>query len=119
MPYASYDTTTGVLLGQQRPIAAIYADLVLLTAGQKTALWTAFTTVQASGLAFWAQAEGPNAPALAALSVTAIDLTVGGTFTTAIQLIARLKMVAIYVQAYPTVLINPLFDLTINIPGYT
>lgn len=110
---ASYDPATGQLLGIKRSLLAIYQDLDGLSTAQKSAVWTDFTSGSPPR---WSLDEGADAGTVMALSVPAIDLT---GLTTAVQLVARLKMVAAFVRDNPLYLVNPAFDPTINVPGFT
>lgn len=112
MPTASYDPTTGALLGTKRTLFAIYTDLTALTSAQKTAVWANITTGSPPK---WALTEGADAGTVMALSVPAIDLTLSA----ADQLKARMKLVAAYIRDTPKYLKNPAFDATINILGYS
>lgn len=113
MPTAAYDPATGQLLGAKRSFLAIYNDLAALTSGQKAAVWAALT---AGSPPLWATDDGPDAGAVAALSVAAIDLT---GLSAGVQTAARMKMVAAYVRDNPLWLVAPTFDPTVNVPGYT
>lgn len=115
--YASIDPATGATVGVQRRLLAIFNDLSALTAAQKTAVWADFTaSVIVDGVTAprWSHDRSPDAGAIAAASIPAIDegLT-GATLTN-----ARLKMVSIFVRANPLYLVNPSFDATINVPGF-
>ncbi len=115
MPVASYDPITGNVLGTQRSLLSIYNDLNALTLAQKNAIWANFT---AGSPPLWSTDDGPYAGTVMACSVAAIDMT---NLTTAVQTIARLKMVAAYVLDRPLYLVNPTFDpsvLNLSIPGY-
>jgi len=112
MPTASYNPDTGELLGTQRSLLSIYQDLNALTAAQKNAVWTDFTSGTPPK---WSLDDGPLAGVVMALSVPAVDLS---GLSSADQLKARLKMVAAYCVDRPLYLVNPSFDGSISIAAY-
>lgn len=113
MPTAVY-TNAGALLGTRKTPAAIYAALTALTATQKSNIWTAFG---AGSPALWATDDGPNAGAIGIGFGIVSNLAAG---MTAAQLTdMKLRAVTAYVLDNPQWLVNPSFDASINLSGYT
>jgi hypothetical protein len=61
----------------------------------------------------WSQDAGPNAAALATIQMLGASVTLSA----ADVLEAKIRAAAFYVQDNPLWLVNPVFSVTINIPG--
>lgn len=113
MPVAIYDPATGDLLGTSKTLLQIYNELTALTTQQRAAIWADFTSGNPPK---WSLVDGAFSPAIAALSVMAIDCA---ALLNATQLAkAQTKMVAVYLYEKPLYLVNPSFDANINIAPY-
>ncbi len=89
---------------------AIYADLMALTTLQKTNVWTDLSSGTPKK---YLLDTGANTAAIAALDWAVTDAGATGAALTA----AKLRIAAAYVQDNPAYLVNPSFDLSINVAG--
>lgn len=104
-----------------RTMFAIAADIFALpgvlgppaTLKKLAVITDLFTGSVAAGAQKWQQDAGPNAASLSAVYASVTAANGLSTFNVPQQLI----MAAMYVQDNPRYLVNPVFDVTINIPG--
>lgn len=103
-------TDAAKALRRNRSLPAIFADLDNLTAAQKT---NVNADLFASSPAKWRSDVGPNA-----VSLWLLDAIVGlVTLSAADKNLLKLKAAAAYVQDNPRYLVNPIFDVSINVSG--
>lgn len=98
-------------------IFALTGNLPTPAAGTQKAniIAALFTGNIATGSQLWQQDTGPNAAAMSAVYAAITASNGSATFNAAQQLI----MAAMYVQDNPMYLVNPSFDPTISVPGYS
>lgn len=109
-PELDYTTPIASTEKRTRLFRDIRADLVALTAQQKSNIWTAFT---AGNPPLYQTDKGVNAGLLA------IGQFLGqvASFSGAEQQEFRLRAIVLYVMDNTTWLVTPAFDNTINVPG--
>ncbi len=113
MPTAVYDNT-GTLLGIRRTPAALYAALSALSGTQKGNIWTAFG---AGSPALWSTDDGPNAGAIGVGFGIVSNLAASMNATQLTDM--KIRAVVCYVLDNPQWLVQPAFDPSINVPGYS
>src|SRR5262249_374163 len=112
MPIAAYDQE-GNILGTLRLLSDIFGSVQALTAQQRTNLCNDLKAPVAGAPRKYLSSEGPNAAAMFALDWAA-NLSTGGQLAS-----SQNSVMACYIQDYPTYAVNPSFDPSINIKGYT
>ena len=113
MGTAVYDAN-GNLLGIRRTPAAIYSAINALTSTQKTNIWTDFTSGNPQK---WATDDGPKAGAIGI--GFGIVQNLAGAMTATQKTDMQVRAVTAYVLDNVQYLINPTFDPTISVAGYS
>ncbi|MDE2097179.1 MAG: hypothetical protein KGL39_08025 [Patescibacteria group bacterium] len=105
-----YTTSISPTARVPRTLPAIYADLVALTAAQKTNAWA---DLSSGTPAKYLDDNGTEPGAIAVLDWA---VRFSGLGTAAVT-DAKMRIAAIYCRDNPLYLVKPAFDPTINVPG--
>jgi hypothetical protein len=96
---------------QKRPLYEIDTDVNALTGSQLRNAWNDLAAPFASAAHKYLTTTGQNAGTMYALTWTANNVT------TAEGTAAQRSIISCYAQDYPSYLVHPPFDPTINVPG--